>query len=75
MGISGFVTVTQKFMIFLKNLDDYHFCISKNGLINMNFCTYFFNTLCNKGVWVVPICNGVLHIGVWGLKMVILGVT
>ena len=31
--------------------------------------------LCNKGVWDVPICYGALHIGVWGLKTAILGVT
>ena len=34
-----------------------------------------FKALCNKGVWGVPICYGALHIGVWGLKMAILGVT
>ena len=34
-----------------------------------------FKALCNKGVWGVPISYGALHIGVWGLKRTILGVT
>ena len=36
---------------------------------------FILKALRNKGVWGVLICYGALHIGIWGPKKAILGVT
>ena len=78
MGISDFVTVTPKSKIFSKNSKIFTIFLCKNLIkfgIFVNILIWKLKALCNKGVWGVPICYGALHIGLWGLKTAILGVT
>ena len=78
MGISDFVTVTPKSKIFSKNSKIFTTFYVKRMAKICNFCKkniWKLDALCNKGVWGVLFCYGALHIGVWGLKMAILGVT
>ena len=78
MGISDYVTVTQKFKIFLKILIYLPYLYVRKMakyVILVHILLWKLKALCNKGVWVVPICYGALHIGVWILKTANLGVT
>ena len=78
MGISDFVTVTPKSKIFQKILKYSPFLFKEKWqkfAIFVNILLWKLKALCNKGVWGVPNCYGALHIGVWGLKTAILGVT